>query len=330
MHSNLLDPNACVLIGLDWADREHAVCRLLPDGGTEHRQLEHTPEAIADWLAGLRKQFPGRPIRIALEQSRGALMNALRRFADLELELYPINPKQLARYRDAIHPSGAKSDPDDAHSWPAFCKTIRSNSSRSWRTIPKPAAWPSCPNFAASWSMTAKPLCRSSKARSSCIFRNCSNGVPARVANPCCSPCFAAGRAWAILSGLRPGPLPRRRGRAIQKRHRPDHQAKREDPARVVANRLPQISPADIPRVRRPGPPLERLVPSVLSNETRGRHEPPRRGPRLGLQMDSHHLSDVANRHPLLGNEVPGTTHNQKQPRLEFIGNNNRNHLKPT
>ncbi len=114
MHSNLLDPNACVLIGLDWADREHAVCRLLPDGGTEHRQLEHTPEAIADWLAGLRKQFPGRPIRIALEQSRGALMNALRRFADLELELYPINPKQLARYRDAIHPSGAKSDPDDA------------------------------------------------------------------------------------------------------------------------------------------------------------------------------------------------------------------------
>src|SRR5207249_3305776 len=30
------------------------------------------------------------------------------------IDLYPVNPKTLARYRDALRPSGAKDDPDDA------------------------------------------------------------------------------------------------------------------------------------------------------------------------------------------------------------------------
>jgi hypothetical protein len=46
-----------------------------------------------------------------LEQSRGALVYALRFREDVLL--YPVNPKQLARYRES-YPGGGQSDPTDA------------------------------------------------------------------------------------------------------------------------------------------------------------------------------------------------------------------------
>ena len=49
---------------------------------------------------------------MALEQSRGALFAALT--PHKVLDLYPINPDQLANYRKAMSPSRAKSDPVDA------------------------------------------------------------------------------------------------------------------------------------------------------------------------------------------------------------------------
>lgn len=104
--------NTPIFVGIDWASREHALCLIRRDGTADHQTLEHTPEAIADWVGRVRRQFPERPILVALEQSKGALVTALREFA--ELELYPINPKQLARYRESIYPSGGKDDPHDA------------------------------------------------------------------------------------------------------------------------------------------------------------------------------------------------------------------------
>jgi transposase len=47
-----------------------------------------------------------------LEQSKGALIYALMKYDFLVL--FPINPKQLARFREALHSSGAKDDPRDA------------------------------------------------------------------------------------------------------------------------------------------------------------------------------------------------------------------------
>ena len=106
------DNTLCLFIGLDWGDRRHALCLVWPDGSREHTSLEHTPEAIAQWIAEIKRRASGRRILIALEQSQGALWNAL---AGAEgLELYPINPKQSARYRESIYPSGAKTDPKDA------------------------------------------------------------------------------------------------------------------------------------------------------------------------------------------------------------------------
>ena len=100
-------------IGLDWADREHAWCLHVPG----HTALEsgfvaQTPEAIEQWVAALVQRFQGRPIAIALEQSRGALLFALTKYE--HLILYPIHPARLAHYRKSFRPSGAKDDPSDA------------------------------------------------------------------------------------------------------------------------------------------------------------------------------------------------------------------------
>ena len=54
----------------------------------------------------------GQKVAIAIEQRKGAVIHALM-MHDF-LVLYPINPKALARYREAFRTSGAKDDPDDS------------------------------------------------------------------------------------------------------------------------------------------------------------------------------------------------------------------------
>jgi transposase len=102
-------------IGLDWADRKHVI-RLCCAGRdeVEHHELTHTPEAMAEWVASLRQRFGGRPVAVILEQSRGSVIHALMGYDFLVL--YPVNPKTLAKYREAFRVSGAKDDPDDAQS----------------------------------------------------------------------------------------------------------------------------------------------------------------------------------------------------------------------
>lgn len=101
------------LIGIDWADQHHDVS--LQDSGTaqvERMRLPHTPEAIAEWLASLRRRFANRPVGIAVETSRGPLIHAL---LDHDfVVLYPVNPRSLKRFRETFAPSGAKDDVPDA------------------------------------------------------------------------------------------------------------------------------------------------------------------------------------------------------------------------
>ena len=106
-----LELAACV--GLDWADQRHLISlQATGCNNTESRQLEQKPDALHDWVAQLRTRFQGRPVGIAIEQSRGAVIHALMMYDFLVL--YPINPKALARYRETFRGSGAKDDPSDA------------------------------------------------------------------------------------------------------------------------------------------------------------------------------------------------------------------------
>ena len=99
-------------IGIDWASSKHDIC--VQVAGNEDRVFErisHTPEAIEVWAQALYRRLGG-PIAVALELSEGPIVSALEKYDFLVL--FPIDPKRLARYREAFTPSGAKDDPTDA------------------------------------------------------------------------------------------------------------------------------------------------------------------------------------------------------------------------
>ena len=104
------------LIGVDWAAEKHDTCLWDAATGKSHHQvIEHTPEALAEWLSELQTRYPGQRLALCLEQSRGALIYAL--MGHEFLDLYPINPVTLARYRAAFAPSWANAS---AHAKPAI------------------------------------------------------------------------------------------------------------------------------------------------------------------------------------------------------------------
>jgi transposase len=107
------DPDFAALVGWDWADQKHEV-RLLVTGSAEVERytIDQNPEALCDWVQKLRERFGGEKVAIAIEQARGPVVYALMAYDFLVL--YPINPKSLARFREALRPSKAKDDPADA------------------------------------------------------------------------------------------------------------------------------------------------------------------------------------------------------------------------
>jgi transposase len=102
-------------VGIDWADQKHDVAlrSASEPGKVEHRLIAHEPEALMDWLGELQQRFGEKgKILVCLEQSRGALIYHLMGYEFLEL--YPVNPSQLASFRETFSPGGAKDDQPDA------------------------------------------------------------------------------------------------------------------------------------------------------------------------------------------------------------------------
>jgi transposase len=125
-------PTYAAFVGLDWADRFHQVCLRAADSEREEQnKLQHDPLALHSWAQGLRARFPQGKIAVALEQTKGPLIYALSQHE--HLELYPLNPAMLAKYREAAKAaSGAKSDPLDAS---LACELVRIH--RDWlRPLP--------------------------------------------------------------------------------------------------------------------------------------------------------------------------------------------------
>jgi transposase len=107
------EPEFAALVAIDWANQKHYWClRVAHAKVVEHGELDNTPEAVEVWMAQLRQRFGGRPLAVALEQRRGALVSMLSKYG--ELYLYPVHPLTLAKYREAWYPSRAKDDPKDA------------------------------------------------------------------------------------------------------------------------------------------------------------------------------------------------------------------------
>lgn len=100
-------------IGMDWGSEQHAVCLRATDGSRlESCSLEQKPESLHAWIVNLQARFSGRKVAVAIEQSKGAVINFL---LGLDfVHIYRVHPMSLKNYRKALYPSGAKDDPTDA------------------------------------------------------------------------------------------------------------------------------------------------------------------------------------------------------------------------
>jgi transposase len=107
------EPEFAALVAIDWAAEKHVWS--LEATATHRRErgnIPHTPEAVEAWVTWLQSRFGEQAIAVAVEQSRGALVFMLTKYA--HLHLYPIHPRTAAQFRAALFPSGAKDDPQDA------------------------------------------------------------------------------------------------------------------------------------------------------------------------------------------------------------------------
>ncbi len=108
-----MEPEFAAFVAIDWADQKHAwALEVNTSSDRESGNIDHTPESVEIWAAELGLRFAGRPIAVALEQSRGPLVFMLTKYE--HLVIFPIHPSTLANYRKSFRPSGAKDDPNDA------------------------------------------------------------------------------------------------------------------------------------------------------------------------------------------------------------------------
>src|SRR5947208_777796 len=100
-------------LAIDWADQKHVWSLQEANSSARERgEVDHMPEAVETWVAQLSQRFAGRPIAVAVEQSRGALVFLLSKYA--QLHIFPVPPAMTANLRKAFYSSGAKNDPTDA------------------------------------------------------------------------------------------------------------------------------------------------------------------------------------------------------------------------
>jgi len=117
-------------VGIDWGSDKHAVCLQAADSGRlESSTLEQKAHALHAWFMSLRVRFGGRQVAVAIEQSKGAVINFL---IGLDfVHIFRIHPKSLKNYRDALYPSGAKDDPTDAELLVQFAR-LHQNKIQPW------------------------------------------------------------------------------------------------------------------------------------------------------------------------------------------------------
>jgi Transposase len=100
-------------LAIDWADEKHVWSLQEANSNTRERgEVDHMPEAVEAWVAQMSQRFAGRPIAVAVEQTRGALVFMLSKYE--QLHIFPVPPAMTANLRKAFYSSGAKNDPSDA------------------------------------------------------------------------------------------------------------------------------------------------------------------------------------------------------------------------
>lgn len=102
-----------VLIGIDWAQSEHAVCVLDAQGQARSQwTTAHTSAGLADLCRRLERFGPAASIRIAIERPSGLLVDTL---VAAGFVVVAIHPNAVKAARPRYRAAGGKSDRGDAY-----------------------------------------------------------------------------------------------------------------------------------------------------------------------------------------------------------------------
>jgi transposase len=113
MSENQPEIQYAAFLAIDWADQKHVWSLQEANSSTRERgEVDHMPEAVEVWIAQISHRFAGRPIAVAVEQTRGALVFMLTKYE--QRHIFPVPPAMTANFRKAFYSSGAKNDPVDA------------------------------------------------------------------------------------------------------------------------------------------------------------------------------------------------------------------------
>ena len=102
-----------LLVGVDWAEAQHAACLMQPAGTVVRRlTIPHSAAGLArlrEAIAAVEVEPAG--VLVAVERPDGLLVDA---FLDAGYAVYALTPKAVDRYRERTRLSGGKTDSADA------------------------------------------------------------------------------------------------------------------------------------------------------------------------------------------------------------------------
>jgi len=113
-----------LLVGIDWADKEHVYCSMDEAGTTlSTGTIEHTAEGLEHFMTAVRARVQApTDVLVAIETSHGLLVGAL---LEQGFTVYALNPKAVERTRERFRMAGAKSDLRDAWTLATMLRTDR-------------------------------------------------------------------------------------------------------------------------------------------------------------------------------------------------------------
>lgn len=101
-----------LLVGIDWAETQHAICLLMPDGTVQRRlTVAHSPAGarlLQEAITAVEADVTA--VHIAIERPDGLLVDTL---LTAGYTVYSLGPKAVERYRGRTRTAGPKSDPAD-------------------------------------------------------------------------------------------------------------------------------------------------------------------------------------------------------------------------
>lgn len=102
-----------LLVGVDWSDSKHDLTIIDGNHRPRHLCIDANPQDVEEIIGELQRIAAGRKIAVCLEKGRVRIIYHLMLREDIVL--YPVDPKQVARYRESFVSSLSKNDRQDSY-----------------------------------------------------------------------------------------------------------------------------------------------------------------------------------------------------------------------